>query len=211
MKKKSVLLAALSVMMVAAIATATTLAYFTDAKTATNTFTVGNVAITLTENDAWTLNATTGKYENADAKLIPGRVIDKEPTVAVVAGSEESYVRVEITVNKVAEWETAFAGLNVTLKDLFAGKNDNWDWATATETADAEANTVTFTVNYNAKVNALAAEQDVSLGAVFTDIQVPNAINDVSALEGFEVTVIAQAIQAEGFENAAAAWAAFNA
>lgn len=214
MKKKSVLLAALSVMMVAAIATATTLAYFTDTKTATNTFTVGDVAITLTENDAWTLNATTGKYENADAKLIPGRLIDKEPTVAVVAGSEDSYVRVQITVNKVSEWEAAIAAAgqtNVTLEDLFAGKNAAWDWTNAVETANVDENTVTFTVNYkNVVDNALASANDVSLGAVFTDIQVPN-VNDVSTLTGFEVTVIAQAIQAEGFDTAAAAWAAFNA
>ena len=43
MKKKSILMAAIAVMLVAVLVVGGTLAYFTDAKSATNTFTVGDV------------------------------------------------------------------------------------------------------------------------------------------------------------------------
>ena len=49
MKKKTILVAAIAVMLVAALVVGGTLAYFTDKGNATNTFTVGNVKITLDE------------------------------------------------------------------------------------------------------------------------------------------------------------------
>ena len=52
MKKKTILVAAIAVMLVAALVVGGTLAYFTDTKTADNTFTMGNVAITLDEKNA---------------------------------------------------------------------------------------------------------------------------------------------------------------
>ena len=50
MKKKSILMAAIAVMLVAVLVVGGTLAYFTDTKSATNTFTVGNVKIDLIES-----------------------------------------------------------------------------------------------------------------------------------------------------------------
>ena len=47
--KKKITLVATSVLLVAALVIGGTLAYFTDTEEATNTFTVGNVDITLTE------------------------------------------------------------------------------------------------------------------------------------------------------------------
>ena len=47
MKKKTILVAAIAVMLVAALVVGGTLAYFTDTKSADNVFTMGNVAITL--------------------------------------------------------------------------------------------------------------------------------------------------------------------
>lgn len=49
MKKKTILVAAIAVMLVAALVVGGTLAYFTDTKDAKNTFTVGNVSIDLIE------------------------------------------------------------------------------------------------------------------------------------------------------------------
>ena len=49
MKKKTILVAAIAVMLVAALVVGGTLAYFTDKDNATNTFTVGNVKINLLE------------------------------------------------------------------------------------------------------------------------------------------------------------------
>lgn len=50
MKKKTILVAAIAVMLVAALVVGGTLAYFTDTKSADNVFTVGNVSIKLIES-----------------------------------------------------------------------------------------------------------------------------------------------------------------
>ena len=57
MKKKSILVAAIAVMLVAALVVGGTLAYFTDKDDATNTFTVGNVDIELLESQYHRVNA----------------------------------------------------------------------------------------------------------------------------------------------------------
>lgn len=57
MKKKTILVAAIAVMLVAALVVGGTLAYFTDTKDATNTFTVGNVKIDLLESQYHRVNA----------------------------------------------------------------------------------------------------------------------------------------------------------
>ena len=57
MKKKTILVAAIAVMLVAALVVGGTLAYFTDKDNATNTFTVGNVNIELLESQYHRVNA----------------------------------------------------------------------------------------------------------------------------------------------------------
>lgn len=57
MKKKTILVAAIAVMLVAALVVGGTLAYFTDKDNATNTFTVGNVKIDLLESSLHRENA----------------------------------------------------------------------------------------------------------------------------------------------------------
>lgn len=57
MKKKTILVAAIAVMLVAALVVGGTLAYFTDTKDAKNTFTMGNVKIELLESQYHRVNA----------------------------------------------------------------------------------------------------------------------------------------------------------
>ena len=57
MKKKTILVAAIAVMLVAALVVGGTLAYFTDTEAAKNTFTVGNVDIELLESSLHRENA----------------------------------------------------------------------------------------------------------------------------------------------------------
>ena len=89
MKKKLLAL----VLVVALAATAViggTLAYFTDTTEAmVNEFTVGNVDITLTEPN-W----------DGDAKLMPGSVYDKDPTITVDEKSQDAYVFLKMDMNK---------------------------------------------------------------------------------------------------------------
>ena len=92
MKKKSILVAAIAVMLVAALVVGGTLAYFTDKTEAKkNTFTVGNVKIDLTET-AWNANES--------QTLVPGKFYDKNPTITVKEGSQDAYVFLKLDLNK---------------------------------------------------------------------------------------------------------------
>ena len=94
MKKKTILVAAIAVMLVAALVVGGTLAYFTDKTEAKkNTFTVGNVAIDLKE-PSW--------KENESHTLLPGARYAKDPTITVKEGSQDAYVFLEINMNKYA-------------------------------------------------------------------------------------------------------------
>lgn len=92
MKKKTILVAAIAVMLVAALVVGGTLAYFTDKSDAkVNTFTVGNVKINLTET-AW--------HDNDDHTLVPNKFYDKNPTITVDAKSQDAYVFLKLDLNK---------------------------------------------------------------------------------------------------------------
>ncbi len=92
MKKKTILVAAIAVMLVAALVVGGTLAYFTDKSgPKENTFTVGKVGITLTE-DKWDAQA--------DHTLVPGKFYDKNPTITVDAKSQDAYVFLKLDLNK---------------------------------------------------------------------------------------------------------------
>ena len=109
MKKKSLALV-LALAMIVVCVVGGTLAWLTD-KTApvTNTFTYGDIDITLAES------------EDLDLKMIPGYTITKDPTVTVVKDSEKCYlfVKVEKSTNfdsfmayNMADGWTALTGVD---------------------------------------------------------------------------------------------------
>jgi len=80
-----------AVVLVVGTAVGATIAWFTDRPDpVVNTFTVGNIDITLTEEEGG---------DNKEFKMIPGCTIDKDPLVTVLADSEKCYVFVELTEN----------------------------------------------------------------------------------------------------------------
>ena len=112
MKKKILVVALVVCVLVLSIASAT-MAYFTDTHSATNTFTVGDVDITLTEaavmqdetngNIVADPNADPVRVENgidfgtAYGSLFPMQSICKDPTITNV-GSEQAYIGAIITI-----------------------------------------------------------------------------------------------------------------
>lgn len=201
MKKKIVALCLCIALAVVAIGGAT-LAYFTDqTETVTNTFTVGNVKITLTE-PKWT----------PDSKLVPGTEINKDPTVTVVKGSEECYVRILMTINKSKEWDDIFdADSTLKIENFFKGyDSSNWTYIKNTENTD---NTRTYEFRYKEAVNALNAPENVALPALFTAVKVPSTLTgtQIATLDGFNIKIVAQAIQTASFNgDVNAAWTAFD-
>ena len=196
-----------------------TLAYFTDTDKAENTFTVGNVDIVLDEakvervDDEW-VAGNERVQENEYKDIFPGATLPKDPTVHN-EGSYGAFVRVKITTdfNKLAGMQADKELFNDEAKDGDLTNILNIDaenWAFVDYKIDFAARTVTYTYNYNTE---LAAETDTT--AVFTKVSVPAFITneDVAAygLNNFQINVVAEAIQADGFADVTAAFAAYDA
>ncbi len=100
MKKKIVALCLCVALAVVAIGGAT-LAYFTDTDEAKNTFTVGNVEIKLDETNVD--DPQGDRVRENSYKLIPGVSYVKDPTITVLEGSEDCYVRMKVTLNNASK------------------------------------------------------------------------------------------------------------
>ena len=212
--KKKILVACLCVALAVLTIAGTTLAYLTANDQVVNTFTVGNVQIKLDEAKA---NTDGSLYDNGatrvDAnsyKLIPGQTYNKDPMVTVLKDSESSYIKMTVTFTKAAELDAIFAPTGATLTSIFNGY-DSANWIYKGNTEDTTANTRTYEFWYKETVAAPTA--DVELDALFDSITVPGTITkeQLATIEGMTITVNAYAIQADGFANAEAAWAAYPA
>lgn len=211
-KSKALILTLCAVLLVAASMLGT-MAYLTDNKTVTNTFTVGQVKIELDEAKA---NPDGSLVENADRvkgnsyKLLPGHTYNKDPMVTVLNGSEASYVKMTVTFSKANELDAIFAPNGADLINIFNGY-DSANWIYKGNTKDAAADTRTYEFWYKETVGAPTA--DVALDALFDSITVPGTITNeqLATIEGMTITVNAYAIQADGFANATEAFAAFDA
>ncbi len=120
--KKKILVACLCVALAVLTIAGTTLAYLTaTTESVTNTFTVGNIDITLAET-------------KTDFKMVPGSTIAKDPKVTVKAGSEDCwlFVKVEKSTNldrfiayTIDSGWTALSGVNgVYYREVSAAATD---------------------------------------------------------------------------------------
>lgn len=234
-KSKALLLTLCAVLLVAASVLGT-MAYLTSSDTVTNTFTVGKVEIKLDETDV--TNPTGPRVQANSYKLMPGTTYTKDPTVTVLNGSEASYVRMKVTFNNAKEiialcTDPEFAGDGPTgvenafplirMVKFVEANAAKWDGIipdnmveTEDMLADAKyfaydetADTLTYIFYYRETVTAPTA--DVVLPVLFDSITVPEWVTgeQLKALNNFQITVIAEAIQAGSFDNAADAWSHF--
>ncbi len=196
-KKKALLLSFCAVLLVVASVLGT-MAFLTSQDQVLNTFTVGNVKINLDEADVTpdgvTVPTASRVHEN-DYKLMPGHTYTKDPTVTVLAGSEESFIKMEVTVNKhELLWHS---GLDV--RNCFQGYSS--DWIYITDKADRTNDTRTYVFYYKDTVSAL--DGNVVLPALFTEVVVPDTLTNetIKLLDGLNISVKAYAIQADGFKS----------
>lgn len=226
MKKKTILVAAIAVMLVAALVVGGTLAYFTDkSEVKDNTFTVGNVAIDLKEEFV------------PDQKLIPGQDIQKKVTVEST-GSEAAYVRVHIAIpsdlNDGDPRQDASKNLlhfNFDSASVLAGQwswksvmsdgsgYDTKDWNFYQTKIDGKDYDV-YVVTYRTALNKGETTQSAAMSKVYLDRSAQATANadgsvtytDVNGNEATysnenqpQIKVVAEAAQAQGFSDAYAA------
>lgn len=146
-----------------------------------NTFTYGDINITLTET----------KPANQQAKIIPGVDIEKDPKVTVKADSEACWLFVEV------KEEGTFVANKVTYS-----VDDGWTKGNGT---DIPTNV------YYREVGVVTADTDFY---VLKDnkVTVSNSLTkeDITNITQPKLTFTAYAVQKDGMDTAAAAWAAAN-
>lgn len=240
--KKKILVACLCVALAVLTVAGTTLAYLTSKDTVTNTFTVGNVKITMDEAKVTTDGTPVvgaDRVKANDYKLMPGHTYTKDPTVTVVKGSEEAYVRLKVTFNNAKNiiamcTDPAFADDDPTgvenayplirMVKFVEANAAKWDGIipdnmveTEDMLADAKyfaydktADTLTYYFYYTETV--AAPDGNVVLPVLFNKITVPEWATgeQLAKLDNFQIIAVAEAIQADGFANADAAWVAFE-
>lgn len=211
-KLRKTLLTLCSALLLVSLSVGMTIAYLTDTTDVVkNTFTVGNVYIMLDETDVD--NSTPDKARDTENAyhLLPGQTYVKDPMVTVEAGSEACYVRMFVTINKLSELKAIF-GNTFLPQNYVTGWDSNVWVSTNIIDEDTEANTATYEFRYNGIVPASVTATE--LDPLFETIELPGNVTNtqLATIAGLEINVVAEAIQAAGFEdNAAGAWAALDA
>lgn len=183
--RTKVALAVLCALLLVTVSILGTLAYLTSTETVTNTFTVGNVKITLDEAPVDSNGQqTTGARGNANSyKLYPGKTYDKDPTIHVDPNSDNCWLFVKI--------ENNIAGVE--------------DGSIATQMANNGWSPVDGTDVYAYKQIATKADANVKIFEKFT--VTGEATNETLASYADKTIVVTgYAVQAEGFATAEAAW-----
>lgn len=184
MKKKNLLMMALSLCLVAVVAVGGTLAYLSDSSdSVTNTFSFGTIDVTLSEdqpdvtgNETITVNEDNG-YSYAN--VVPGQTLNKAPKLTVTT-TVDAYVFARVTV-----------GENMNLGNITKG------WTQVPETNN---------VWYKA-VSGQESMQD--LGTLFTQVTVgTTALDSEDTLGTIKIEVAA--VQQAGFNDVKAAYDAAN-
>ena len=157
---------------------AVTMAYLTSEATVTNTFTVGNVTITMDESKVTEYGVKDGdaRANTNEYKLIPGHTYVKDPTIKVDAGSEQCYIF--FTVDNGLGTD---ATLNIGDKWTQIGTTGVYYYNEVATPGNSYVTFSSFTVSGTA---------------------------DVADYGDAEITVTAYAVQADGFADAEAAWTA---
>ena len=176
--KKKITTVVLLLAFLAIAVTGGTLAYFTDTDEATNTFTVGNVDIILSETD-WDPAETQNVY--------PGEVLKKNPTVTN-NGNNPCYVRIKVT--GLEQFNTSPYNAMITYRtNAVDGKlGDNW---------------VVGADGYFYYTEVLPVYDGSSSNhitkALFEEIVIPKELTNNAAAQ--DIVVFAEAIQSEGFTS----------
>ena len=183
MKKKILSICLVAVIAVMAIAGAS-LAYFTAEDTATNVFTVGNVAIDLTEPE-W------DKKGAVDApEVYPGEALAKDPTVKNT-GKNPCFVRISVT-----GWDSLknakLSAQDITYRTDYVDEKLGENW------------TLYDGYFYYTKVLAVNETTD----ALFDQIVIPTDVTNGDAATEYKLDVKAYAVQAQG---AKPSWSAVQA
>ena len=234
MSKKKIAVVLAATALAASLIIGGTLAYLTDSDKKTNTFTMGNIDISLAEPN-WD-DTTDGKG------LVPGDTLVKDPTVTAAAGNSYMRVKVEFYDTSAATPVLITDSLRIAkiLSTLYTdptynpatavptlGTNivEGTGYTAASLASYAGVNKTDFTYDttrtasagiryYNYTVDGGVFKAGTSPKTVlFTNVVIPTDFKsaDIALLGSYSITLTAEAIQTDGFANASAAFTALDA
>ena len=189
-KSKALILALCAVLLVTASVLGT-MAYLTDSKTVTNTFTVGSVAITLDEtkvDEAGKPVDGEDPVQSNTYKLLPGHEYTKDPTIHVDPKSEDCFLFVKVE-NGIAAIEAD--GSKVASQMAAKGWAEVEGKGVYVYVGTAENASDPLAVSANANI------------PVFEKIKIADSVNgtELASYKDKTIKVTAYAVQKDGFEN----------
>lgn len=196
-KSQKLMLISLLIAVIATIVIVPSLSWLSSVtKPVVNTFTGGAISILLDEAKVDTegkaiVGENASRVNQNNYKYVAGAVLDKDPTVTVLKGSEECYV---------------FLLVENGLSDKFTMDYcDSW-----LKIAESAGNTV---YAYHMKVDALQSDDDVKLPPIFTKVTVSEELTsaDIEILGEKKLCVTAFAVQTANIDIAMACELAVNA
>ena len=151
-----------------------------------------------------------GKTDGNEYNIVPGAEYLKDPTVTVIAGSEESYVRMRVEITNYAAVKAALGVEDDQILPTFAPDLNTTDWEQKSVEVKDDVLTVIFW--YKEAVDASDAAEDVVLPALFETFTVPGTLtrDDLQAIAGMQMDVYGEAIQTASFDTAEEAWQSFG-
>lgn len=211
MKKKKLLTILTALVLVAVVGAGSTLAYLSQERTLTNVFTIGDVDIVLSETDYVNgeilkegildkrieLDKTnkTGGNSDTDYKLYPSKIVKKDPTVKVLASSEQCYVFMKVTGAEGIRRNFAFTvaepdSSNLPTESMFS---DVWEKTNSSTGLDG---IYMYNGTVDGKINPTVTKVDIELPALFNYVTCKPTV--IEGLVQAPVVISACAIQADG-------------
>lgn len=197
MDRRKVIITALVLTLVIFIGGA--LAYFTDIRTTTNVFTIGNVEIELKE-PSW--------VASSGLNLTSNKTVSKDPTITN-KGANAAYVFVKVEVPYAS---VTLEGSSTAADTQLFSYTLNTGW-TEIGTASVSGNTISHVYAYGSSTAMTSLAKDATTPAVFSTVTFAN-IKDPAELTGIDTNmkVTAYGIQTEnlGVTSPSDIYALFN-
>lgn len=187
MKNKKLLGLLLTVGLIAAVGVGSTLAYFTSKDSKQNTFTLGNVGITLneeTDEQGNVENLTDGiKFVN----VLPGQTISKKPVVTVKSSSQPCYIRIKLELSSVPVESNASVITPANMKKLEQGLKLGTNW-----TYNSKDHYYYYGLALNANV-----EDEKATTSLFDQVIIPSDWGNATAGQTLTMNIQAEAVQSD--------------
>lgn len=226
MKLNRTLSLCLTLVVCAGLAIGGTLAYYTDQATVENTFNLSDgVDITLDEavveklqgSDEWQPTGKRTEEGNTYNGIYPGAVLPKDPTVHVADNSDDTYVRVKVTVENGFNFMGVYTDGKWDPEGFFAQLINNnlgegWELTDINilmSGPDRDTSDMEYTLTYTERLSAGESTPPAFTEIVFSPKFDKTSIETMVG-KSFNVDVIAEAIQAATFNSAVEAFANYD-